>query len=544
MAKTPTASVATSDEALETATARAIRLHLQGARARSLVDERRRANGRKCSVTLTALSPNTGTLENRGSDNAAKQIMFGDAMRQRVSSQWLKAGFRYLAYCNTSLSTIAERYGLQRCIRSRLIFPLKVNADLQSGGFDAADAKRWSGMLASLFLKKEAAADETVDVGQNGQVDAGAPETDAAARTEPATALAAGATQLKGRGKPAKARGTMKREEGEADHGMGYLTQPIVLGRQEIDALVAVARELKDMGLSPEEAKALLQGPKGQDRLKPRDQIKKEMLGSEAVKGLAPAARVKVDEAADRIAGMISAMPLMIQWAGVEAALYGRFSTADLFSTVRGAVAVSHGIGVTPLIKSTDYVYVGDDLSEDHAAANINTTEVTTGLRHQALIVDLDQLWTNLGTAASVEAVGDILHWMIGVLGSGVPGAKLGSTAPFQAAEALVVEVGSHMPRQHVGAFVQSIRPTAGQDLYDLARDRLGGYVASMDERHGAPMLRVAMRHSLGKDKEPLINTTVVPGVRQVAERIREWITTEWVSPDQELAAPEMAAAK
>ncbi len=440
-------------------------------------------------IIITALLPNVATLLNRDLAGMVKQILHGDAIRERTSSQWFKARTRDLAYGGASLSTIAAAHGLGRSVRSRHIFPVLVKARLAKKIGEAAGA--WSQALSDLFVAEKPEENKAASP-------AAAPE---AGNADPVKAEDSKAAGKKG----GKSRSEAKRDQGIEEHGEGFLSQPIVLGDKEIEVAAQIAEAMHESGIKPEDLRAVI------------DEATKSEKAFTAKYG------ERLGDSTKTIYNAVASLRSMGSWAGIDAVLYGRFATSDLVTRLDPAVHVAHGIGVTPLAKTIDFFSVRDQIN-DEGTAHINNTEVSSTLRHQHLVVDLDQMWANLGPSASKDAVADLVCWLVGVTASGVPGAKVGGTAPYQAAEGLVVEIGRHMPRSHVGAFVTAIQPKRGENLYEIARQRLAAYITEKDAENGAPERRYA------STSMPL-DGAQKGAVPEICAALRSWITTEWAPP-------------
>src|SRR6201988_207341 len=89
--------------------------------------------------------------------------------------------------------------------------------------------------------------------------------------------------------------------------------------------------------------------------------------------------------------------------AGLTAALFRRFVTADLLARVDAPVHVGHAFTVHGAETDMDYFTVVDDLNRDdeHGAAHANQTELGAGVYYGHVAVDVPLLVSNLtGTLA------------------------------------------------------------------------------------------------------------------------------------------------
>src|SRR3546814_16787494 len=92
------------------------------------------------------------------------------------------------------------------------------------------------------------------------------------------------------------------------------------------------------------------------------------------------------------------------------------------------------------------------------------------------VVVDGPKLVENLSGEAALGArsVESLIHLIATVS----PGAKLGSTAPYAAAELVMVEAGGRQPRSLANAFM---RPVPDKDLQEQAVAAMSDYLARFD---------------------------------------------------------------
>lgn len=193
---------------------------------------------------------------------------------------------------------------------------------------------------------------------------------------------------------------------------------------------------------------------------------------------------------------------------GLESALFGRMVTSDLFASRDAAVSVAHAFTVHPAQVENDYFTVVDDLLREAGelgSAGIFDTELASGLYYGYVVVDVPQLVENLeGIAAKNcfspqtpaerrELAGRVIEHLIHLIATISPGAKRGSTAPFDWAKLVLVEAGDWQPRSLAGAFHDAL-PLADKNDSSTIRQRtvarLSGEIAAMDEAYGAPLAR------------------------------------------------------
>ncbi|HHO54577.1 MAG TPA: type I-E CRISPR-associated protein Cas7/Cse4/CasC [Deltaproteobacteria bacterium] len=174
--------------------------------------------------------------------------------------------------------------------------------------------------------------------------------------------------------------------------------------------------------------------------------------------------------------------------AGLSAALFGRMVTSDLLARGDAAIHVAHAFTVHAQESESDYFSAVDELlegSDELGSGHIGNVELTSGLYYGYVVVDLALLVSNLtgcepdaweGADRTLAAA--VLERLSQIVATVSPGAKLGSTAPYAYAQALMVEVGRHQPRTLANAF---LRPVRGDDVLDAAWRALLDHVAETD---------------------------------------------------------------
>ena len=195
---------------------------------------------------------------------------------------------------------------------------------------------------------------------------------------------------------------------------------------------------------------------------------------------------------------------------GLESALFGRMVTSDVLTSRDAAVYVAHAFTVHEAQVENDYFTVVDDLnveSGELGSAGIFDTELASGLYYGYVVVDVRQLVVNLeGIAAKVcfadttppekrELAGKVVEHLLHLIATVSPGAKRGSTAPFDWAKLMLVEAGDWQPRSLAGAFHDALPLSAkdGRSIRERAVACLSGEIAKMDEAYGATLTRRVM---------------------------------------------------
>lgn len=376
-------------------------------------------------IQIHTLHNYPGALLNRDDAGLAKRLPYGDAVRTRISSQCLKRHWR-VAEDHFSLASL----GVPMAVRSRQ-FVDRIQSSLLSDGVpeDVANA------IASAFgdaLKKN--LDKLIKE--------------------------ASSTKASKKGKKDAADTEQSGDDGSDE---GAQKQAILLGTAEFEYITKIAKEV---GKSVESA---------------------------ATARLALLQRLKAEQA------NLAAMPLNC---GLESALFGRMVTSDVLASRDAAVYVAHAFTVHEAQVENDYFTVVDDLlreAGEMGSAGIFDTELTSGLYYGYVVVDVPQLIANLeGEAAKDwatlptekrELAGRVVQHLLHLIATVSPGAKRGSTAPFDWAKFLLVEVGDWQPRSLAGAF-QNALPTDHAALRETAVQMLADEIGKLDEAYGATLDR------------------------------------------------------
>lgn len=212
---------------------------------------------------------------------------------------------------------------------------------------------------------------------------------------------------------------------------------------------------------------------------------------------------------------------------GLESALFGRMVTSDVLTSRDAAVYVAHAFTVHEAQVENDYFTVVDDLlreSGELGSAGIFDTELASGLYYGYVVVDVPQLVANLegvkiGECFTVgedqrELAAKVVHHLLHLIATVSPGAKRGSTAPFEWAKLMLVEAGDWQPRSLAGAF-QNALATDGDKIRERAVGQLADELQRLDAAYGAPSERRFLS----------VDDCQVPG----AERLPLASLTQWV---------------
>jgi CRISPR system Cascade subunit CasC len=202
--------------------------------------------------------------------------------------------------------------------------------------------------------------------------------------------------------------------------------------------------------------------------------------------------------------------------------------TSDVLTSRDAAVYVAHAFTVHEAQVENDYFTVVDDLTKDQGSAGIFDTELASGLYYGYVVVDVPQLVANLEGVKiedcfkvgsdQRELAAKVVQHLLHLIATVSPGAKRGSTAPFEWAKFMLVEVGDWQPRSLAGAFQTALDTTVkhgDKTIRERAVEQLSNELKKIDDNYGAPSERRFLS----------VDDCQVPG----AERLPLATLTQWV---------------
>lgn len=376
-------------------------------------------------IQIHTLHNYPGALLNRDDAGLAKRLPYGDAVRTRISSQCLKRHWRK-AEDHFSLASL----GVPMAVRSRG-FAEKILETLVADGVAENIATPVAAALRDAFKKDLKKLIKAATTPKKVKSKKGASDIDDA-------------------------------EEDEATENADQ-KQAILLGVSELAYLTRLAQEVAGQVAQPADA-----------RLAMLHRLESEQENLKA----------------------------MEHGSGLESALFGRMVTSDVLASRDAAVYVAHAFTVHEAQVENDYFTVVDDLLREAGelgSAGIFDTELASGLYYGYVVVDVPQLIANLeGEAAKDwvtlpaekrELAGRVVRHLLHLIATVSPGAKRGSTAPFDWAKFMLVEVGDWQPRSLAGAF-QNALPTDHTALRETAVQMLADEIGKLDVAYGATLDR------------------------------------------------------
>jgi CRISPR system Cascade subunit CasC len=352
------------------------------------------------------------SLPVRGADGLAKRAPYGGVERQRLSSQSIKAHLRGEA---TGMAKLAKSIGEAKSVRSALIGEARIAPQLEARGLTVDHAKAWAGAIMGLFRKDDAEAakpEAAKTKGKKSKSEDGEADADAATASEASD-----------------------------DDKQG--TQILVLGEREIDALVILGVTMAEAAIPVKDLRGLVETP-----------------SKRSVKGKKGQTNEGMPLVPQSVQDALAALDAMAAHSGLDGAMFGRMTTGVALSRVDSAVHVGHALTVHGIQSAVDFWSAQDDFRTDDAgAAHINTRELTTGVYYMPIVINVDQLRTNLSTVDG-NGIRAVVRWLIEAISTVTPAAMLGSTAPYSDPGEVMVEVSSRQPVTMMAAFERPVTPT------------------------------------------------------------------------------------
>lgn len=185
---------------------------------------------------------------------------------------------------------------------------------------------------------------------------------------------------------------------------------------------------------------------------------------------------------------------------GLESALFGRMVTSDMLANRDASVSVAHAFTVHEAQVENDYFTVVDDFPQDEdgaGSAGIFDTELASGLYYGYVVIDVPQLVSNLeginskdcfaeGTdAGKRELAGKVTQHLLHLIATVSPGAKRGSTAPYDWAKLVLVEAGDWQPRSLAAAFHDPLPLKGNGPIRERAAKQIAAELDALDAAYG-----------------------------------------------------------
>ncbi len=418
-------------------------------------------------LQIHTLTSYPGTLLNRDDAGFAKRLPFGGATRTRVSSQCLKYHWRNFEGEN-ALHDVEE---FEKTFRSRETFQRKLAQPLIADGYPASLVRGGTGALKEFLLSGKKAKKSEIEKLIN----------------------------------PA---------EGDDPWGELETSQITIFGEPEMrylrDLVKSKIDELKD----------------DYSVFWENDEVTDKETVSEATELMRDFDKGDLKK---NLKGLKSA-------SGLDAAMFGRMVTSDILARGDAAIHVAHAFTTHEEESESDYFSAVDELRRDEpeesgelGAGHINSTELSSGLFYNYVVVDVPLLISNLEGVERSEwkdadktMAAEVVKRLIHIVSTVSPGAKLGSTAPYSYAQCLLVEAGNSQPRTLANAFQQPVSKNSNGVLANSYHE-LGSYVKDMDQMYGNSSDR---KLAATGPKESLLKLMELDSITSVPE-IANWAANQ-----------------
>src|SRR5690625_5293333 len=188
----------------------------------------------------------------------------------------------------------------------------------------------------------------------------------------------------------------------------------------------------------------------------------------------------------------------LLSASGLNAAMFGRMVTSDILARGDAAIHVAHAFTTHEEESDSDYFSAVDEIRRDEpeesggvGAGHINSTELSSGLFYNYVVIDVPLLVSNLqGTSrkewqqADKTLAAEVSKRMVHIIATVSPGAKLGSTAPYSYAQCLLAEAGSSQQRTLANAFQDAVS-TNSDGILKNTYQALSDFVEDLDQMYG-----------------------------------------------------------
>src|SRR5574337_331204 len=177
---------------------------------------------------------------------------------------------------------------------------------------------------------------------------------------------------------------------------------------------------------------------------------------------------------------------------GLESALFGRMVTSHVLANRDASVSVAHAFTVHEAQVENDYFTVVDDFAQEEDGAG-------------SAAIDAER------RALAGKVVQHLLHLIATVS----PGAKRGSTAPYDWAKFVLVEAGDWQPRSLASAFHDPLPLKGDAPIRARAAGKLAVELGALDAAYGMPTARRFLA----------LDELAVPGAeRATLTQLGEWV--------------------
>jgi len=144
------------------------------------------------------------------------------------------------------------------------------------------------------------------------------------------------------------------------------------------------------------------------------------------------------------------------------------------------ALRVAHSFSIHSHSSDQDFYIASDDLEKDKGAAFLSSTDITSNTFYGCAIVDLDQFSRN--RESNINLLTNEISTFIEVVCRTTPSGKSSSTAPYQSAKFLLLELNDY-PITLADAFRKALPNNA--NLMPVAYDQIISFLSNKDSDYG-----------------------------------------------------------
>lgn len=178
-------------------------------------------------------------------------------------------------------------------------------------------------------------------------------------------------------------------------------------------------------------------------------------------------------------------------------ALTGKFNTIKSLDTVDSALRVAHSFSIHSHSSDQDFYIASDDLEKESGAAFLSSTDITSNTFYGCAVVELDQFSRN--REATIDQLLNEISTFIEVVCRTTPSGKSSSTAPYQSAKFLLLELNDY-PITLSDAFRKALPNNA--NLMPLAYDQIFSFLSNKDSDYGLSSKRAFFAGEMSNEQK------------------------------------------
>ena len=186
-------------------------------------------------------------------------------------------------------------------------------------------------------------------------------------------------------------------------------------------------------------------------------------------------------------------------------ALTGKFNTIKSLDTVDSALRVAHSFSIHSHSSDQDFYIASDDLEKDKGAAFLSSTDITSNTFYGCAIVELDQFSRN--RESNINLLTNEISTFIEVVCRTTPSGKSSSTAPYQSAKFLLLELNDY-PITLADAFRKALPNNA--NLMPVAYDQIISFLSNKDSDYGLSSNRAFFGSEMSNDQKEMFEQNLL----------------------------------